>query len=132
MPQHIELSKPLNKDLVLMPPHATWFLAGKLNASANCLDRHFTAGRGDKVALIWEGEPGEVRRITYRELLGDVCRFANVLKSLGVKRGDRVAIYLPMVPEVAVAMLACARMGAPHKVVFGGLSADSLKDGLQD
>src|SRR6266566_2264355 len=114
------------------PPHAKWFLGGKLNASANCLDRHVTAGRGNKVALIWEGEPGEVRRITYRELLGDVCRCANVLKSLGVQRGDRVAIYLPMVPEVAVAMLACARIGAPHTVVFGGFSAESLRDRITD
>ena len=130
--RQLEWIKPWNKVLEWKPPHAKWFLGGKLNASANCLDRHVTAGRGDKVALIWEGEPGEVRRITYRELLGDVCRFANVLKSLGVKRGDRVAIYLPMVPEVAVAMLACARIGAPHTVVFGGFSADSLKDRIND
>jgi len=130
--RQLEWIKPWNKVLEWKPPHAKWFLGGKLNASANCLDRHVTAGRGNKVALIWEGEPGEVRRITYRELLGDVCRFANVLKSLDVKRGDRVAIYLPMVPEVAVAMLACARIGAPHTVVFGGFSADSLKDRIND
>ncbi len=130
--RQLEWIKPWNKVLEWKPPHAKWFLGGKLNASANCLDRHVMAGRGNKVALIWEGEPGEVRRITYRELLGDVCRFANVLKSLDVKRGDRVAIYLPMVPEVAVAMLACARIGAPHTVVFGGFSADSLKDRIND
>ncbi len=130
--RQLEWIKPWNKVLEWKPPHAKWFLGGKLNASANCLDRHVTAGRGDKVALIWEGEPGEVRRITYRELLGEVNRFANVLKGLDVKRGDRVAIYLPMVPEVAVAMLACARIGAPHTVVFGGFSADSLKDRIND
>src|SRR6266496_618768 len=130
--RQLEWIKPWNKVLEWKPPHAKWFLGGKLNASANCLDRHVTAGRGNKVALIWEGEPGEVRRITYRELLSDVCRFANVLKSLDVKRGDRVAIYLPMVPEVAVAMLASARIGAPHTVVFGGFSADSLKDRIND
>src|SRR2546426_364234 len=112
--RQLDWIKPWHKVLEWKPPHAKWFLGGKLNASANCLDRHVTAGRGNKVALIWEGEPGEVRRITYRELLGDVCRCANVLKSLGVNRGDRVAIYLPMVPEVAVAMLACARIGAPE------------------
>ena len=130
--RQLDWIKPWHKVLEWKPPHAKWFLGGKLNASANCLDRHVKAGRGNKVALIWEGEPGEVRRITYRELLGEVTRFANVLKGLDVKRGDRVAIYLPMVPEVAVAMLACARIGAPHTVVFGGFSADSLKDRIND
>ena len=130
--RQLDWIKPWHKVLEWKPPHAKWFLGGQLNASANCLDRHVKAGRGDKVALIWEGEPGEVRRITYRELLGEVTRFANVLKGLDVKRGDRVAIYLPMVPEVAVAMLACARIGAPHTVVFGGFSADSLKDRIND
>jgi len=115
------------------PPHAKWFLGGKLNASVNCLDRHINAGRSGRVALIWEGEPaGQVRRITYGELHSDVNRFANALKELGVKRGDRVAIYLPMVPEVAVAMLACARIGAVHTVVFGGFSAESLRDRIND
>ena len=123
---------PWNRVLEWNPPHAKWFLGGTLNASANCLDRHVKAGRGDRVALIWEGEPGEVRRITYADLLQQVGRFANVLKSLGVGRGDRVAIYLPMVPEVAVAMLACARIGAPHTVVFGGFSAESLRDRIND
>ncbi len=113
------------------PPDAQWFVGGKLNASYNCLDRHL-ATRGDKVALIWEGEPGEVRRITYRELHGEVSKFANVLKSLGVNDGDRVTIYLPMIVEAAVAMLACARIGAVHSVVFGGFSSDALKDRIQD
>jgi acetyl-CoA synthetase len=130
--KELEWITPWNRVLEWKPPHAKWFLGGKLNASANCLDRHVKAGRGDRVALIWEGEPGEVRRITYAELLDEVGRFANVLKSLGVKKGDRVAIYLPMVPEVAVAMLACARLGAPHTVVFGGFSAESLRDRIND
>jgi acetyl-CoA synthetase len=109
-------------------------VGGKLNASVNCLDRHVQRGRGDRVALIWEGEPAPpaVRRLTYAELHGLVNRFANVLKGLGVARGDRVAIYLPMVPEVVVAMLACARIGAIHTVVFGGFSADSLRDRIND
>jgi acetyl-CoA synthetase len=130
--KELEWITPWNRVLEWKPPHAKWFLGGKLNASANCLDRHVKAGRGDRVALIWEGEPGEVRRITYAQLLDEVGRFANVLKSLGVKKGDRVAIYLPMVPEVAVAMLACARLGAPHTVVFGGFSAESLRDRIND
>jgi acetyl-CoA synthetase len=130
--KELEWITPWNRVLEWKPPHAKWFLGGQLNASANCLDRHVKAGRGDRVALIWEGEPGEVRRITYAQLLDEVGRFANVLKSLGVKKGDRVAIYLPMVPEVAVAMLACARLGAPHTVVFGGFSAESLRDRIND
>ena len=114
------------------PPWVTWFAGGKLNASVNCLDRHVAAGGGDKVAYYWEGEPGEERTITYRELLDDVCRFANALRALGVRKGDRVAIYLGMVPELPVAMLACARIGAPHSVVFGGFSSDSLRDRIND
>ncbi len=114
------------------PPWVTWFEGGQLNASYNCLDRHVEAGGGDKVAFYWEGEPGEERAITYRELLEAVCRFANVLKSLGVGKGDRVAIYLGMIPELPVAMLACARIGAPHSVVFGGFSSDSLRDRIND
>jgi acetyl-CoA synthetase len=112
-------------------PYAKWFVGGKLNASANCLDRHL-ATRGDKPALIWEGEPGDVRTFTYRELHAEVSKFANVLKSLGVVLGDRVAIYMPMVPEAAVAMLACARIGAAHSVVFGGFSSEALRDRIQD
>jgi acetyl-CoA synthetase len=113
------------------PPYAKWFVGGTLNASHNCLDRHLEA-RGDKTALIWEGEPGEIRRITYRELHAEVSRFANVLKSLDVETGDRVAIYMPLIPEAVIAMLACARIGAAHSVVFGGFSSDALKDRIQD
>jgi acetyl-CoA synthetase len=112
-------------------PYAKWFVGGKLNASANCLDRHL-ATRGEKQALIWEGEPGDVRTFTYRELHAEVSKFANVLKSLGVVLGDRVAIYMPLVPEAIVAMLACARIGAAHSVVFGGFSSEALRDRIQD
>jgi acetyl-CoA synthetase len=112
-------------------PYAKWFVGGKLNASANCLDRHL-ATRGDKQALIWEGEPGDVRTFTYRELHAEVSKFANVLKSLGIVLGDRVAIYMPLVPEAVVAMLACARIGAAHSVVFGGFSSEALRDRIQD
>ncbi|HKS05610.1 MAG TPA: acetate--CoA ligase [Gemmatimonadaceae bacterium] len=114
------------------PPHAKWFLGGKLNAAANCLDRHVAGARRDKTAIIWEGEPGDRRTLTYGELHNEVCRFANALKSLGVGRGDRVGIYMPLIPEVAVAMLACARIGAIHSVVFGGFSPDSLRDRMND
>ncbi len=113
-------------------PYAKWFIGGQLNVSYNCLDRHVLAGRGDKVAFYWEGEPGDSRVVTYAELLAETQRFANVLKSLGVNRGDRVNIYLPMIPEAAVAMLACARIGAAHSVVFGGFSAHSLRDRIND
>ena len=114
------------------PPWVKWFSGGKLNASYNCLDRHVEAGGGDKVAYHWEGEPGDTRTIRYAELLDEVCRFANGLRSLGVRKGDRVAIYLGMVPELPVAMLACARIGAAHSVVFGGFSAEALKDRIND
>jgi acetyl-CoA synthetase len=130
--RQLDWFRPWSRVLEWAPPHAKWFIGGKLNVSVNCLDRHVRNGRGDRVALIWEGEPGEIRRITYRELLDDVCRFANVLRGLGVGRGDRVGIYMPMVPEVVVAMLACARIGAPHTVVFGGFSAESLRDRMND
>ncbi len=113
-------------------PFARWFDGGTLNVSYNCLDRHVAAGRGDKVAFHWEGEPGDTRTITYQQLLTDVSRFANVLRGLGVGRGDRVAIYLPMIPELAVAMLACTRIGAVHSVVFGGFSADALRARILD
>ncbi len=114
------------------PPWVRWFSGGELNASYNCLDRHVEAGGGDKVAYYWEGEPGDTRSIRYGELLEEVCRFANALKSIGVRKGDRVAIYLGMVPELPVAMLACARIGAAHSVVFGGFSAEALKDRIND
>lgn len=113
-------------------PDAKWFVGGKLNVSYNCLDRHVAAGLGDRVAYYFEGEPGDTRTITYAELLADVERFANVLKDLGVRRGDRVAIYMPMIPELAVAMLACTRIGAVHSVVFGGFSPDALRDRIND
>ncbi|MFH1104794.1 MAG: acetate--CoA ligase, partial [Actinomycetota bacterium] len=112
-------------------PFFTWFADGELNLSYNCLDRHLETG-GDKVAYYWEGEPGDSRVITYRELHAEVCRFANVLADLGVAKGDRVAIYMGMIPELPVAMLACARLGAAHSVVFGGFSADALADRIQD
>ena len=114
-------------------PRFEWFTGGKLNASVNCLDRHVDAGKGDQIAIIWEGnEPSESRKITYAELLADVCRCANAMRSLGVRKGDRVCIYMPMVPELAVATLACARIGAVHSVIFGGFSADSIRDRILD
>ncbi|HAX05456.1 MAG TPA: acetyl-coenzyme A synthetase, partial [Acidimicrobiaceae bacterium] len=113
-------------------PFAKWFTGGKLNVSYNCLDRHVDAGLADKVAFYWEGEPGDTRTITYGDLLEEVSKFANVLKSMGVEKGDRVCIYMPMIPELPVAMLACARIGAPHSIVFGGFSADSLSDRIDD
>src|SRR4051812_29698695 len=115
------------------PPYAKWFLGGKLNVCFNCVDRHVEAGRGDKVAFHWEGEPvGEQRAISYADLQRDVVRFANALKKLGVQKGTPVAIYMGMVPELPIAMLACARLGAPHTVVFGGFSADSLAGRIND
>jgi acetyl-CoA synthetase len=114
------------------PPHAKWFIGGTINASVNCVDRHVRGPRRNKAALIWEGEPGDRRTLTYFDLYRQVNQFANVIKSLGVKRGDRVAIYLPLIPELAIAMLACARVGAAHSVVFGGFSSDSLRDRIND
>jgi acetyl-CoA synthetase len=114
------------------PPHAKWFVGGQLNVAANCLDRHLAGPRRNKAAVIWEGEPGDRRVLTYWELAREVGRAANALKRLGVKRGDRVAIYLPMIPEAAIAMLACARIGAVHSVVFGGFSSESLRDRIND
>src|SRR4026209_2512068 len=126
------------------PPHARWFVDGKLNASANCIDRHLKGPRRNKAAIVWEGEPGDRRVLTYWDLAREVSRCANALKRLGIERGDRVAIYLPMIPEAGVArsvpmipeaviaMLACARIGAVHSVVFGGFSADSLRDRIYD
>jgi acetyl-CoA synthetase len=114
------------------PPHAKWFVGGQINASTNCVDRHIHTARRNKAAIIWEGEPGDRRTLTYFDLYRQVSAFANVLKSLGVKKGDRVAIYMPLVPELAIAMLACARIGAPHSIVFGGFSAESLRDRIND
>jgi len=113
------------------PPFSTWFADGKLNASYNCLDRHVEAGLGDRVAFHWRGEEGEERDITYANLLADVQRLANALKALGIRKGDVVGIYLPMIPEVVVAMLACARIGAPHNVVFGGFSAEAVAERME-
>jgi acetyl-CoA synthetase len=113
-------------------PYAKWFIGGRLNVAYNCLDRHVAAGRGDKVAFHWEGEPGDTRTVTYADLLREVCKAANALTELGVQAGDRVAIYMPMIPETAVAMLACARIGAPHSVVFGGFSAEALSGRILD
>jgi len=114
------------------PPFFKWFTDGELNMSYNCLDRHIEAGKGGKVAYYWEGEPGDERAITYQDLYEDVCRFANGLKSIGVRKGDRVAVYMGMVPELAVAMLACARIGAAHSVIFGGFSSDAIYDRVED
>src|SRR2546423_6364593 len=112
-------------------PFAKWFVGGKLNVSYNCLDRHVEAGNGDRVAFHWRGEEGEEEDLTYAELHAEVQKFANALKDLGVTKGDVVGIYLPMIPEVVVAMLACARIGAPHNVVFGGFSADSVRERME-
>jgi len=114
-------------------PDIKWFIGGKLNASYNCLDRHLNSWRSNKVALIWQGEPLEENRIfTYQQLHYHVCKFANVLQKFGVKKGDRVSIYLPMIPELPMAMLACARIGAIHSVVFGGFSSNALRDRIND
>jgi acetyl-CoA synthetase len=114
------------------PPHAEWFGGGKINISYNCLDRHLTSARRNKAALIWEGEPGDQRTLTYQQLHSEVCKFANVLRKTGVAKGDRVALYLPLIPELAIAMLACARLGATHSVIFGGFSSNALVDRIND
>ena len=128
----LEWSKPWKKVLEWKPPHAKWFVGGKLNVSVNCVDRHLRGPRRNKAALIWEGEPGEHRTLTYWDLYREVTKFANVMRNLGVGKGDRVAIYLPMVPEAIISMLACARIGAIHSVVFGGFSPESLRDRIND
>ena len=124
--------RPWDTVLEWTPPHARWFTGGQLNVSENCLDRHLAAGRGNKAAIVWEGEPGDRRTLTYWELAREVRTFANVLTGLGVRKGDRVGIYLPLIPEAAIAMLACARIGAIHSVVFGGFSPESLRDRMND
>ena len=128
----LEWSAPWTRVLDWAPPFAKWFVDGTLNVSVNCLDRHVRTARRNKAAIIWEGEPGDRRTLTYWDLHRQVNQFANVLKGLGVRRGDRVAIYMPMVPELPIAMLACARRGAVHSVVFGGFSAESLRDRIND
>ena len=124
--------KPWKKALDWKAPFAKWFVGGQLNLSENCLDRHLDGPRRNKAAIIWEGEPGEKRTLTYQQLHREVCRFANVLKRNKIRKGDRVIIYLPTIPEAAIAMLACARIGAVHSVVFGGFSADSIRDRIAD
>ena len=131
--EHLHWFKPFEQVLDWStPPFARWFEGGTTNLSYNCLDRHLEGPRADKTALIWEGEPGDVRRFSYRELHVEVCKAANALRALGIGKNDLVALYMPMVPEAAIAMLACARIGAPHSIVFGGFSADALRDRLID
>jgi acetyl-CoA synthetase len=132
MAQELVWFKPWEKVLEWNLPFAKWFVGGRTNISYNCLDRHLTTARKNKAAIIWEGEPGDERVLTYQGLHREVCKFANVLKSIGVKAGDRVAIYMPMIPELPIAMLACARIGATHSIVFGGFSADALRDRIND
>jgi acetyl-CoA synthetase len=124
--------KPWNKTLIWNEPFAQWFVGGEINASDNCLDRHLAGPRRNKAAIVWEGEPGDTRVLTYQQLHHETCKFANVLKGLGLKSGDRVTIYMPMIPEAVVAMLACARIGATHSVIFGGFSADAVADRNND
>jgi len=133
--EHVGWFKPWTKTLVWKHPFAQWFVGGRTNVSWNCLDRHLegeNAWRRNKAAIVWEGEPGDTRVLTYGELHREVCRFANALKTLGIRKGDRIALYMPMIPELAIAILACTRIGAPHSVVFGGFSAESLRDRIQD
>ncbi len=132
MAKELDWFKPWEKVLEWNPPFAKWFVGGRTNIAHNCLDRHLTTARKNKAAIIWEGEPGDERILTYQGLHREVCKFANVLKQIGVNTGDRVAIYMPMVPELPIAMLACARIGATHSVVFGGFSAEALRDRIND
>ncbi len=128
----LEWFEPWEKVLDWQPPFARWFVGARTNLSHNCLDRHLASGRGQRTAILWEGEPGDRRALSYRELHEQVCRFAGALRRLGIGEGDRVALYMPMIPELAIAMLACARIGAVHSVVFGGFSAEALRDRIQD
>jgi len=130
--RELEWIRPWDATLDWKSPDAKWFVGGQLNVSVNCVDRHVRTARRNKAAIVWEGEPGDRRTLTYFDLFRDVNRFAHVLKSLGVKKGDRVALYLPMIPELAIAMLACTRIGAVHSVVFGGFSSESLRDRIND
>src|SRR5262245_38807866 len=133
--ENVSWFSPWKQTLQWKRPFAKWFVGGKLNVSYNCLDRHLEgehAWRRNKAAIVWEGEPGDTRVLTYGELHREVCRFANALLRQGVRKGDRVAVYMPMVPELAIAILACARIGAPHSVVFGGFSAEALRDRIVD
>lgn len=132
MAQNLDWFQPWQKVMEGTMPETQWFVGGKLNVSYNCLDRHLTTWRKNKAAIIWEGEPGDTRILTYQELHREVCKFANVLKQLGVTTGDRVSLYMPMVPELAIAMLACTRIGATHSIIFGGFSADAVADRNND
>ncbi|MCA9237417.1 MAG: AMP-binding protein, partial [Planctomycetales bacterium] len=124
--------EPFSEPLAWNEPYAQWFVGGKTNAAYNCLDKHVAEGRGDRMAILWEGEPGDTRTLTYAELLNEVCKFANVLKGVGVGVGDVVSIYMPMTPELVIAMLACARIGAIHSVIFAGFSAEAIADRNND
>jgi acetyl-CoA synthetase len=130
--EHLIWRKPWNRVLEWNPPFAKWFVGGKLNVSENCLDRHLGDVRRNKAALIWEGEPGDKKTLTYQQLYREVCKFANVLRRNHIQKGDRIIIYMPMCPEAAIAMLACTRIGAIHSVVFGGFSAAAIRDRIQD
>lgn len=130
--RELDWIRPWDKVLHWDPPHAQWFVGGKINVSYNCIDRHLKTARKNKAALIWEGEPGDTRVLTYQDLYREVCRCANALKSLGVRKGDRVTMYLPMIPELPIAMLACARIGAVHNVVFGGFSPTAVAQRMND
>ena len=133
--EHVTWFSPWKKTLEWKPPFAKWFIGGKTNVSYNCLDRHLegpNAWRRNKAAIIWEGEPGDSRVLTYGDLHREVCKFANVLLARGVEKGDRVILYMPLVPELAIAMLACTRIGAIHSIIFGGFSADSVRDRIND
>jgi acetyl-CoA synthetase len=132
MAEELHWFKKWDKVLKWEPPHAEWFVGGKINISFNCLDRHLGTWRRNKAALIWEGEPGDQRTLTYQQLHSEVCKFANVLKRQGVEKGDRVALYMPLIPELAISMLACARIGATHSVIFGGFSSAALIDRIND
>ena len=130
--KELSWQKPWSKVLDWKAPYAKWFVGGKLNVAENCVDRHVNEGKGNKAAIIWEGELGQKQTITYRQLHRQVCLFSNILLAQGIKPKDRVLIYMPMIPQATVAMLACARIGATHSVVFGGFSSDSIKDRLED
>ncbi len=132
MAKELDWFKTWKKVLDWKPPFAKWFVGGRINVSFNCIDRHLKGWRKNKAALIWEGEPGDHRMLTYQDLHREVCRFSNVLKNLGVHKGDRVALYMPMIPELPIAMLSCARIGATHSIIFGGFSAEALKDRIND
>lgn len=130
--QNLVFSKPFDQVLIGQMPETKWFTGGKLNASVNCVDKHLSSWRRNKAAIVWEGEPGDTRVLTYQDLHREVCKFANVLKRLGVQTGDRVTIYMPMIPELTIAMLACARIGATHSIIFGGFSSDAVADRNND